>query len=76
MSQYYILLKNGMLDFEKLIIDKYSFIGLDEVEAVFLIKLKRIFDSNIKISETVIINSLKDSMSISEKQITELLFSK
>lgn len=73
MSQYYILLKNGMLDFEKLIIDKYSFIGLDEVEAVFLIKLKRIFDSNIKISETVIINSLKDSMSISEKQITELL---
>lgn len=73
MSQYYILLKNGMLDFEKLIIDKYSFIGLDEVEAVFLIKLKRIFDSNMKISETVIINSLKDSMSISEKQITELL---
>ena len=45
MSQYYILLKNGMLDFEKLIIDKYSFIGLDEVEAVFLIKLKRIFKS-------------------------------
>lgn len=62
-----------MLDFDKLIIEKYSSIGLDEVEAMFLIKLKKVFESNSKISENIIINSLKNSMSISEKQITELL---
>lgn len=73
MSQYYMLLKNGMVDFDKLLIDKYSFIGLDEVEAMFLIKIKKIFDSNTKISETLIINELVNVMSIDEKQIIELL---
>ena len=39
MSQYYMLLKNGMVDFDKLLIEKYSFIGLDEVEqGVFKLK--------------------------------------
>lgn len=73
MSQYYMLLKNGMVDFDKLLIEKYSFIGLDEVEAMFLIKIKKIFDSNTKISETLIINELVNVMSIDEKQIIELL---
>lgn len=73
MSQYYMLLKNGMVDFEKLLIEKYSFIGLDEVETIFLIKLKKIFDSNDVISETVIVDELVKVMSINKTQIIELL---
>lgn len=73
MSQYYMLLKNGMVDFDKLLIDKYSLIGLDETEAIFLIKLKKIFDNNTKISETIIIKELVNTMAINEKQIIELL---
>ncbi len=73
MSQYYMLLKNGMVDFEKLLIEKYSFIGLDEVETIFLIKLKKIFDSNAVISETVIVDELVKVMSINKTQIIELL---
>ena len=73
MSQYYMLLKNGMVDFEKLLIEKYSFIGLDEVETIFLIKLKKIFDSNIVISETVIVDELVKVMSINKTKIIELL---
>ena len=34
MSKYYIFLKNNIIDFEKLLIDKYSFLGLDEVEVI------------------------------------------
>ena len=73
MSQYYMLLKNGMVDFEKLLIEKHSFIGLDEVETIFLIKLKKIFDSNDVISETVIVDELVKVMSINKTQIIELL---
>ena len=42
MSKYYMFLKNNLIDFEKLIIDKYSFLGLDEVEVIILVKLNKL----------------------------------
>ena len=32
MSNYYMLLQNDIIDFDKLLLDKYSLLGLDEVE--------------------------------------------
>ena len=36
MTQYYMLLKNRLIDFEKLIIDKYSYLGLNEIDVIIL----------------------------------------
>ena len=50
MSKYYMFLKNNLIDFEKLIIDKYSFLGLDEVEVIILVKLHKLLSTGNKFS--------------------------
>ena len=50
MSKYYMFLKNSFIDFEKLIIEKYSFLGLDEVELIILIKMNKSISLNEKFS--------------------------
>lgn len=73
MSQYYMLLKNGLADFDKILIEKYSLIGLDEADAIILIKLKKILETNKTINETIIVKELVKTMSLSEKAISEKL---
>lgn len=69
MSKYYMFLKNNTIDFEKLIIDKYSFLGLDEVEVIILVKLNKLLNSCQKFS----IDYFTKNMTISEEIIREKL---
>ncbi len=69
MSKIYMFLKNDLIDFEKLIIDKYSYLGLDEVEVIILVKLNKLLNSGNKFS----IEYLSKNMTISEEVIKEKL---
>lgn len=71
MSQYYTLLKNGKIDFSEILLEKYALIGLDEVDCIILIKIKKILDDKKNASESYIISSLENGMSISSKIISE-----
>lgn len=73
MSQYCDLFKSGLADFNKVLLEKYSLIGLDEVDAIVLIKLKSLLDSQTKIDEKIIVNNLVKSMSISKAEIEKRL---
>ena len=39
MKTYYDMINSGLIDFKKLLLDKYSSIGLDEIDCVLLIKI-------------------------------------
>lgn len=69
MSKYYMFLKNNTIDFEKLLIDKYSFLGLDEVEVIILVKLNKLLNSGNKFS----IDYFTKNMTITEDVIREKL---
>ena len=69
MTKYYIFLKNNIIDFEKLLIDKYSFLGLDEVEVIILLKLNKLINSGSKFS----IEYFTKNMTITEDVIREKL---
>lgn len=69
MSQYYELLKNETISFDKLLIDKYNALGLDEVEVIILIKLNNVLKSGNKLS----IDALAKKMSITEAQLRNKL---
>ena len=64
-----MFLKNNLIDFEKLIIDKYSFLGLDEVEVIILVKLNKLLNSGNKFS----IDYFTKNMTITEDVIREKL---
>ncbi len=66
MSDLYNLLKKGLINFDQIIIEKYYRIDLDEVDAILLIKLKKMVDSN-----NVDINALNDTMNLDIKGIRE-----
>lgn len=74
MKSYYDLIKNNVIDFDKLIIDKYHLMGLDEVDAIILIKL----NGYLKKGETSLsLNRLAPTMSLSidelSKRVLELV---
>lgn len=74
MSQYYMLIKNGFIDFKTIMIEKYHLLGLNETDAIILIKLNNCLTQNkIKLSH----NELAPTMSISantiSKRIVELV---
>jgi len=69
MSNYYMFLKNNLIDFEKLLIDKYSFLGLDEIEVIILLKLNKLLNSGNKFS----IEYFTKNMTITEEVIREKL---
>ena len=69
MSKFYMLLKNNIIDFEKLLIEKYSLIGLDEIEVIILIKLNKLLCSGNKFS----IEYLSKNMTITEDIIRDKL---
>lgn len=69
MSRYYTFLKENIIDFQKLLIDKYSFLGLDEVEVMILLKLDNVLKSENKVS----IENISKYMTVSEDIIREKL---
>lgn len=69
MSKFYMLLKNNIIDFDKLLIEKYSLLGLDEVEVVILIKLNNLLNSGNKFS----IEYLSKNMTITEDILRDKL---
>lgn len=71
MSKFYMLLKNNFIDFDKLLIEKYNLLGLDEIELVILIKLNNLLNSGKKFS----IEYLSNNMTVKEDVIREKLVS-
>ena len=69
MSNYYMLLQNDIIDFDKLLLDKYSLLGLDEVEVIILIKLNKLLKSGNKFS----ITHLSKNMTVTEDVIRDKL---
>ncbi len=69
MSQYYNMLKGEMLDFSKTLIDKYTYIGLEETDTILLIKLKKVMDAKNNLNDTV--KLISQSMSISESEVNK-----
>lgn len=69
MSKYYIFLKNNVINFEKIIIEKYSLLGLDEYEVIILIKLYNLLNSGNKFS----IDYISKTMTITEDIIRNKL---
>ena len=56
MSQYYSLLKNGKIDFSESLLEKYTLIGLDEIDCVLLIKVHKVLKDNNNANEVNIVN--------------------
>lgn len=69
MSQYYELLKNETINFDKLLIEKYNTLGLDEVEVIILIKINKVISSGKKLS----IEKIAKGMSITEENLRNKL---
>ena len=69
MTQYYMLLKNRLIDFEKLIIDKYSYLGLNEIDVIILIKLHRLLETN----KSFLSEEIVKGMTISEEEVRNRL---
>ena len=68
MSQYYMLIKNNLISFDKLMIDKYNQIGLNETDAIILIKLNGLLNEGITKLES---KYLEPSMSITNNTISK-----
>lgn len=73
MSQYYSLIKNGKIDFSESLLEKYTLIGLDEIDCILLIKVHKVLKENNKANEVSIVNSLSNEMTLSEKEISDKL---
>lgn len=69
MSKFYMLIKNNLIDFDKLLIEKYNVLGLDEVELIILIKLNKLLNSGNKFS----IEYLSKNMTVTEDVIRDKL---
>ena len=48
MEKYYDLIKNNLINFDNLIIEKYASLKLNETEAMILIKINRLLQRDIK----------------------------
>lgn len=74
MNRYYELLKNNIIDFDKLMVDKYYLLGLNEIDAIILIKLNNLIKQGKRLLSTC---EIVPHMSISEetcsKRIVELV---
>lgn len=73
MSKYYIYLKNNYIDFQKLLIEKYSFLGLDEIDTIILIKLNNLLNSGNKFSIDAISNTMKVDENIIKDRLVTLI---
>ncbi len=67
MKSYYDLLKNSIIDFDKLIVYKYHLMGLDEIDAIILIKLNNLLKKG---DESISLNRIAPTMSISIEELS------
>lgn len=71
MSKYYSLIQSNMIDFNKLLLEKYYLFGLDESEVIILIKLNKLLSSGNKFS----IGQVSKTMTMTEEDIRNKLVS-
>lgn len=70
MSQYYELIKKELIDFDKILIDKYNLLELNETETMILLKLHRLLkDDNKKLDAEL----LEPLMSIDKMKISRFM---
>lgn len=70
MEKYYELIKNNVIDFNELLLDKYYLLGLKEVDVVLLIKIHHLIDNDI---DAISISKLYSKMSINEEELSNCL---
>lgn len=68
MKSYYDLLKNNIIDFDKLMLEKYYLLGLSETDTIILIKLNNLLKHG---EQSLSLNSVVPFMSIDEKECSE-----
>lgn len=68
MNQYYQLIKDQIITFDKLILDKYSLIGLNETEVIILLKLNESLKNGKKVLliKDIIPNTSLDELTLSK----------
>lgn len=70
MNQYYELLKQEVIVFEKLLIDKYHLIGLNEVETIILIKINKSLKEG---KRKLVIEEIAPNMSIDQSALANTI---
>jgi len=74
MKQYYMLIKNGFIDFKTIMIEKYHLLNLDETDAIILIKLNNcLLKNKTKLSHDELAPTMSISANTISKRIVELV---
>ena len=74
MKSYYDLIKSGLINFRKILLEKYSSFGLDEVDCIILFKLQEeISNGEISLNPKKISQSMTVSEEVIEKKIVEMI---
>ncbi|HEY8444658.1 MAG TPA: DnaD domain protein [Bacilli bacterium] len=74
MSQYYLLIKNGFIDFKNLMIEKYHLLGINETDAIILIKLQNLLQQGKrKLSGEDLAPTMSITANTISKRIVELV---
>lgn len=71
MRSYCDLLKDGIIDFEKTLLDKYFLLDLDETECMLLLRLYQLSKQYLDNSYSLNINYLKSKMSLKEDDLSD-----
>lgn len=69
MKSYYDLLKNNLIDFNRVLLDNYSKLNINETECLVLYHLKSLIDTN-----SFDINKLVGKMTLTDNEISEVIF--
>ena len=64
----YTLLKNNIIDFDRLLLDKYRFLKLDEANTIILIKLNNMLRQG---KRYLIVEELAETMSLSKQELAK-----
>lgn len=68
MRKYYEMLTQGIINFKKLLLDKYSTLGLDEIDCILLIKM---YDNIVSGKNSLDVDSIIKTMTISVDEASE-----
>ncbi len=72
MKSYYDLIANDIINFNKLFLNEYKKLGLDEIDCVILLKLH---EKNIKGNNSLDVDYLAKTMTLTNDQISEKIVS-
>ncbi|HHU56368.1 MAG TPA: DnaD domain protein [Acholeplasmataceae bacterium] len=74
MNQYYLLIKNGFIDFKNLMIEKYHLLNLNETDAIILIKLQNfLLQGKTKLSGEDLAPTMSITANTISKRIVDLV---